>query len=32
MLAPDLPLIYKVDAKPENYKAAMDTVRKYGNY
>ena len=32
MLAPDLPLIYKVDAIPENYKAAMDTVRKYGNY
>ena len=32
MLAPDLPLIYKVDAKPENYKAAMETVRKYGDY
>jgi len=32
MLAPDLPLIYPVDAKPENYKAAMETVRQYGNY
>jgi len=32
MMATDLPIIYKVDAKPENYKAAMETVRKYGNY
>ena len=31
-LAPDLPMVYKVDGNPENYKAVMDTIRDYGTF
>lgn len=31
-LAADMPMVYGVDGKPENFKAVIETIREYGNY